>query len=101
VIARYIPYPRDLTRAAVLASYLLDALALIALALPATRRAPKALWLFPAMAGLTIVSLSGNIRYRATIEPFTVLLASVTAAWVLERTPWLGAGESSAAIATA
>jgi 4-amino-4-deoxy-L-arabinose transferase-like glycosyltransferase len=77
--ARYVPYPRRLTEAGVYSSYLLDALALVGLALGVTRGVPRVIWLVPVLAWLAIVLLSGNIRYRASIEPFTVLLAAAGA----------------------
>jgi 4-amino-4-deoxy-L-arabinose transferase-like glycosyltransferase len=84
-IARFIPYSRSLTEISVLTSYLVEALAVVALFLGATKRIPKAIWLFPALAFLTVIVLSGNIRYRASLEPFSVLLASFTVARVVER----------------
>jgi hypothetical protein len=70
----------------------LELLAVAALFLPMTRRAPRSVWLFPVLACLIILVLSGNIRYRASIEPFTVLLASVTLARILA---WYGVGSRS------
>jgi 4-amino-4-deoxy-L-arabinose transferase-like glycosyltransferase len=90
--AQYIPYPHSLTVLSVFASYVLELLAVAALFLPMTRRAPKSVWLFPVLACLIILVLSGNIRYRASIEPFTVLLASVTLARILA---WYGVGSRS------
>jgi 4-amino-4-deoxy-L-arabinose transferase-like glycosyltransferase len=90
--AQYIPYPHGLTVLSVFASYMLELLAIAALFLPMTRRAPKSVWLFPVLACLIILVLSGNIRYRASIEPFTVLLASVTIARILA---WYGVASSS------
>jgi hypothetical protein len=90
--AQYIPYPHGLTVLSVFASYLLELLAIVALFLPLTRRAPKSVWLFPVLACLIILVLSGNIRYRASIEPFTVLLASVTLARIFA---WYGVGSRS------
>jgi hypothetical protein len=43
------------------------------------------------LACLIILVLSGNIRYRASIEPFTVLLASVAIARIVA---WYGVGLS-------
>jgi hypothetical protein len=67
----------------------MGALALVALALPRTRQrirgAPYAIWVIPVLAIVTIVVLSGNIRYRASIEPFTILLASIAVTAFLER----------------
>jgi 4-amino-4-deoxy-L-arabinose transferase-like glycosyltransferase len=83
--AAYLPYPRRLTQAAVYASYLLEALALVALCMRRTWSAPKVVWLTPVFAFVPIVLLSGFIRYRASIEPFTVLLASFAVTVGLER----------------
>ena len=88
-MAQFIPYPPTLVRWAVYSSYLVELLAIIAIFLPLTRRAPKVLWSIPVLAIVVIIFVSGNIRYRASIEPYTVLLATVTLATILERTPWL------------
>jgi 4-amino-4-deoxy-L-arabinose transferase-like glycosyltransferase len=93
-IARFIPYSHSLTEVSVVSSYVIEALAVAALFLGAVRRLPKAIWLFPALAFLTIVMLSGNIRYRASLEPFSVLLASFAVATVMARLGWLGAVRS-------
>jgi 4-amino-4-deoxy-L-arabinose transferase-like glycosyltransferase len=84
-VAKFIPYPRSLTVISVLASYCVEALAIAGLFLADTWRAPRAIWLFPLFAVLTIILLAGNIRYRASIEPFSVLLAGVTLALLGER----------------
>jgi hypothetical protein len=80
-------YPPRLTRISVYASYVVDAFALGALFLASVRRSPKAFWVFPVTAGVGLVLVSANIRYRASIEPFLVLLAAAAIAGLLERIP--------------
>ena len=84
-IAPYVPYSRGLVRLAVYSSYLLGVLALIGAALPARRHTPGAVWAIPLSAIVLLAFVSGNIRYRATIEPYTVLLASVAVAAAADR----------------
>jgi 4-amino-4-deoxy-L-arabinose transferase-like glycosyltransferase len=82
-IAPYVPYPIRLVELSVYSSWMVDVLALIGIMLPLSRRAPRVVWLIPALAFVLIIFVSGNIRYRASIEPYFVLLAAVTltAAW--------------------
>jgi 4-amino-4-deoxy-L-arabinose transferase-like glycosyltransferase len=87
--SQYLPYPHRLTDAAVLASYVLELLAIVALFLRRTWEAPKVIWLVPIVAFIPIILLSGFIRYRASIEPFTVLLAAVTVTAAIQRLGWL------------
>jgi hypothetical protein len=75
--APFLPFPHGLTVASVYASYLLELIAIAALFLRRTWTAPKVIWIAPILAFLGIILLSGFIRYRASIEPFTILLASV------------------------
>ena len=85
-IRQFIPYPSGLTRASVYASYLIYALAAFGATRALRRRAPNALWLFPLLVWMNLAVLSGNIRYRASIEPFLVLLAAVgVASWHAAR----------------
>ena len=84
-VARFLPYPPRLARLAVYASYLVGLLAIYGATRPVARRAPLTMWAIPLLALVTIVTLSGNIRYRASIEPFTVLRASVGVAAVADR----------------
>jgi 4-amino-4-deoxy-L-arabinose transferase-like glycosyltransferase len=84
-IGKFIPYPFRLIRLAVYGSYLTGALAIAAVFLARTRRAPWLVWLIPLVVFITIALVSGNIRYRASIEPFTILLASVAVTTGLER----------------
>jgi hypothetical protein len=84
-MGQFIPYPRRLTRLSVYSSWLLGLLAVVAVFLPTTRRAPRVVWLIPITAFVLLVFVSGNIRYRASIEPYTVLLSAVTVAWAYDR----------------
>ncbi len=83
--AVFVPYPSWLTRAGVYGGWVVGLLALGGLALGATRRTPVAVWIFPVLAFVLHVALSANIRYRATLEPFTVLLATYAVAQLLTR----------------
>lgn len=83
----YVPYPIGLARAAVYASWFTGALGVVGLLTGAGKRWPVALWAFPALAfGLHVV-LSANIRYRALLEPFTVLLAAFAVTQIHTRLP--------------
>ncbi len=79
VNATYLGYPLWLTYLAVWSGWGMFALALIGAFLPAARRAPFALWLTPILLFVFIIfTLPASIRYRASIEPYFVLLASGT-----------------------
>ena len=73
---QFLPYPPDLTRAAVYASWLLGVAALVGLATRSVRRAAGAVLAFPLMVTVVLCFVSGEIRYRAAIEPFTVMFAA-------------------------
>jgi len=73
--ARFTPYPERLNEVAVYSSYVVELLAIIGIALGAHRAMPRYVWLVPLAAIATTVLVFGMIRYRASIEPFTVLLA--------------------------
>ena len=83
VLAYFVSWPTGLTLAAVYASYVLEGLALIGILLPATRRAPKAIWLIPVLALVSVIMIGSGIRLRASIEPFTILLAAQAIAFVV------------------
>ena len=54
-------------------------LALAGVFLPATRRAPRALWIVPALQFLTTVLANAETpRFRTPLEPFVLLLAAVS-----------------------
>lgn len=58
--------------------HVLLALALIGALLPAARRAPRALWLAPALIYLSAAIVTSETpRFRAGLEPFVVLLAAL------------------------
>jgi hypothetical protein len=88
-MAPFIPYSLRLVRLAVLSSYVMYILAAIAVFLPRTRRSPLAVWAVPVQVVVLLAVVSGNIRYRASIEPYLVLLAGVTVATFLDRRGWL------------
>ena len=81
--AQFVPYSVRLTRTAVYASWAVGALALAGLAAGATRRTPLGVWIFPILAFALHIALSANIRYRAVLEPFTVLLAAFAVSQVI------------------
>jgi hypothetical protein len=83
-MAQFLPYPRQLTILSVYVSYLLEILAVVGVFVRTSRNAPRAVWWVPVLAFLTIILLSGDIRYRASIEPFTVLFASVAIAKIID-----------------
>jgi hypothetical protein len=77
--AQYVPYSKGLTTVSVYASWILGALAIAGIAMGVARKTPFAVWLFPLLAIVFLSFISGEIRYRASIEPFTVLLAAAAA----------------------
>jgi 4-amino-4-deoxy-L-arabinose transferase-like glycosyltransferase len=84
-IRQFLPYPAWLTRLSVYASYVVYGLALFGATRRLARRAPLAVWLFPLLAWANLAVLSGNIRYRASIEPFLLLLAAVAVTTIVDR----------------
>lgn len=82
---RFTPYPIRLTKVSVYATYVLDVLVLTGLALGAARRVTPVIWLIPLLAWMGIVVVSGSIRYRGSIEPFTVLLAAASLVTIYDR----------------
>ncbi|MGH9184337.1 MAG: glycosyltransferase family 39 protein [Acidimicrobiales bacterium] len=87
-VRQFIPYPEMLTRLAVYASYLVWLVALAGLFLPALRRRlPWPVALFPVLVWLGLAVLSGNIRYRASLEPLAVVVAGGVVALVADRLP--------------
>jgi 4-amino-4-deoxy-L-arabinose transferase-like glycosyltransferase len=60
-------------------------LALAGLVLPASRRAPLALWLVPLLM-CTPLFIEANIRFRAPVEPFVLMLAGIALAAASQRT---------------
>lgn len=83
--ARFLPYPPGLTRLAVYSSWILGLVALVGLALGSARSVPRAVWAIPLLTFSGLVILCGNIRYRASLEAFTVLLAAAAVGTVLDR----------------
>ena len=88
------PYPRTLIKLSVLGSYGVELLALLALAIGAHRAMPKVVWLLPFAAAVTTVLVFGMMRYRASVEPFSVMLAAVALVALWDRRP---AGASTTA----
>jgi 4-amino-4-deoxy-L-arabinose transferase-like glycosyltransferase len=76
-IAPWIPYPRPLVLISVYSGYPIDALAIAGLFTRRLRRIPRSFWITPILFYLGLVAVDGNIRYRAILEPFLILLAGV------------------------
>jgi 4-amino-4-deoxy-L-arabinose transferase-like glycosyltransferase len=83
--APYIPYDRSLTEFADAAFYLVALGAIAGAFTRLARRGPAAVWLAPVLLFLAIALVSGNIRYRAPLEPFFVLLAAVAIVTAFDR----------------
>ena len=91
-IARFLPYPRYLTNLAILASYAVLALAIVGAFLRRARQTPLAIWLIPLVIYVfMVITLPASIRYRASIEPFFILLASLSLVAAYDR--WIGPTE--------
>lgn len=82
---QFLPYPRLLTRLAVYGSWAMGALALAGIGLGVARRVPRPVLAFPLLAIAFLSLVSGEIRYRAPIEPFTVLLAGAAVATLVHH----------------
>jgi len=46
---------------------------------------PLWFWLIPFLLALSFVSISGEPRYRTTIDPYILMLAAYAAVWLVER----------------
>jgi hypothetical protein len=57
--------------------WLLGALAVAGGFVAGARRAPAFLWLVPLLMWLTVVAVSGSLRFRAPVDPFIVMLAAL------------------------
>lgn len=82
-LAPYFPYQVGLVQAAVVSSYAMGVLALVGVARRRLRGVPLAVWSFPVLVYVNLAIVSGNIRYRASIEPFVVLAAAAALAGIL------------------
>jgi len=84
--AQYWPYPKDLLRLGMHVSWVLWALAVVALSVrDIRRRLSWELAVFPILAIVFLAILSGNIRYRASIEPVPVVLVAALAVHLQQR----------------
>lgn len=70
---------------ATVAWYLLALLAIAGLALGAWRGTPAWLWLTPVLLFVSVVWISGDVRYRLPIEPFAVWAAAYALARITDR----------------
>jgi hypothetical protein len=77
--------------------YVVALLALAGAFSPAARRAPLFLWLTPALLFVTVAVVGAFIRYRAPVDPFVVLLASLAVAWLWDRVSPARGGRAVAA----
>lgn len=84
-IANYIPYNIKLVKVAVVSFYVVAALAIFGAFTANARRVPFAVWLFPILVFFTLVPVTANLRYRSVLEPFFVMLASLTVVRVIDR----------------
>jgi 4-amino-4-deoxy-L-arabinose transferase-like glycosyltransferase len=96
LIVPYVPFDRRLVDLSVIVSYPIDLLAVIGVFTRRARRAPFAIWIVPLLWYVGLVLVSGNIRYRAALEPFILFLAVLGAIAVYERLI-SRAGDSAAA----
>jgi 4-amino-4-deoxy-L-arabinose transferase-like glycosyltransferase len=77
LIAPFVPYPSWLLNPSIWAGWLLLALAILGATTAAIRQAPRSVWLIPiALTAFMAVALPFSIRYRALLEPFTLVLAA-------------------------
>jgi 4-amino-4-deoxy-L-arabinose transferase-like glycosyltransferase len=69
--------------AATISWYLLALAALGGIALGAARGAPRWFWLTPVLLYLSVIAISGDVRYRLPVEPFAICAGAVAlvAAW--------------------
>jgi 4-amino-4-deoxy-L-arabinose transferase-like glycosyltransferase len=85
-IAPFVPYPGWLTKLSIVASFGILILAIIGAFFRAARRVPLAVWAIPVLTYVfMVITLPASIRYRASLEPFFVLLAALPVAAVLDR----------------
>lgn len=88
-LAPFMPYSLRLTRLSIVAGYVVLASAIIGSRQRATRRVPGAVWLTPVLIyAFMMVFLPASMRYRASLEPYFVLLASVAVVAGAERFGW-------------
>jgi 4-amino-4-deoxy-L-arabinose transferase-like glycosyltransferase len=85
LIVPYVPFNRRLVDLSVLVSYPIDLLAVVGALTRRARRVPYPIWLVPFLWYVGLVLVSGNIRYRAALEPFIVMLAVLGLVSIYER----------------
>lgn len=82
----FLPYPPKMVWASVLATYPLLVAAAFGARSQLARRAPLAVWAIPLVIVVEIaVLLPANVRYRASIEPYLLFLASLALLPLVER----------------
>jgi 4-amino-4-deoxy-L-arabinose transferase-like glycosyltransferase len=85
LIAPFVPYPSWLLNPSIWAGWLVLLLALLGTTTAEVRRAPRSVWLIPlALTAFMAVALPFSIRYRALLEPFTVVLAGAAVASLVD-----------------
>jgi 4-amino-4-deoxy-L-arabinose transferase-like glycosyltransferase len=83
--ARYAPLSATLTKASVIAWWVLLPLAVAGIFTAARRRVPGVIWLVPAVIYILLALTVGDIQYRVTIEPFVVILAAMALVTAWDR----------------
>jgi hypothetical protein len=77
--AQTIGLPPGVTVGGAIMFYLVALLALAGVFVPATRRAPRALWIIPGLQFLTtVLVIVETPRFRTPLEPFILLLAALS-----------------------
>lgn len=76
---------RDSAKLALYSWYLVALGAIAGILLGGLRRGPWWLWLTPVLLFVSVIGISGDIRYRAPIEWFVVLLAAFAVAALTDR----------------
>lgn len=91
LVGQFIGYDSWLTDAALFSYYVVGLLAVAGAFTARARRVPLAVYLCPLLLIASTVVVLGTSRYRAPIEPFIVLLASLAIAAAWDRRPWASA----------
>jgi 4-amino-4-deoxy-L-arabinose transferase-like glycosyltransferase len=84
-LAPLIPWPVHLIELAVVSFYVLAAISLFGLFTRRIRGVPWALWTFPVLWTLSVIFSVSIMQYRFIIEPFFILMASVTVVDLYEK----------------
>jgi 4-amino-4-deoxy-L-arabinose transferase-like glycosyltransferase len=77
-LAPLIPWPTKLIELSVLSFYVLALVSIFGIVTRRVRGIPWALWMFPVLWYTSVALSSSIIQYRFIVEPFVILLASLT-----------------------